>query len=68
MEGFKGEYNNEWVSLNLSVTQQPSKQLKLRYGIQNVFDEHKNTKQSTDYFDARAEDSRRIYLGMNYEF
>lgn len=68
VEGFKGEYNNEWVSLNLSVTQQPSKQLKLRYGIQNVFDEHKNTKQSTDYFDARAEDSRRIYLGMNYEF
>ncbi|NVK39002.1 MAG: TonB-dependent receptor [Gammaproteobacteria bacterium] len=68
VEGYKGEYNNEWVSLNISVTHKPAKQLKLRYGIQNIFDEHKNTKKSTDYFDARAEDSRRIYLGMNYEF
>jgi outer membrane receptor for ferrienterochelin and colicins len=29
-EGYLGEYNNEWVSVNLSVTQQPSKNLKLR--------------------------------------
>jgi len=67
-EGFIGEHKNHWVSLNLSVTQQPSNKLTLRYGIQNILDEHKNTSVSDDYFDAREESSRRIYLGMGYEF
>jgi outer membrane receptor for ferrienterochelin and colicins len=67
-EGYLGEYNNEWISLNISVTQQPSKHVTLRYGIQNILDEHKNTDVSNDYFDVREEDSRRIYLGMSYEF
>lgn len=67
-EGYLGEHNNEWVSVNVSVTQKPSKQLTLRYGIQNILDEHKNTDVSDDYFDARDESSRRIYLGMSYDF
>lgn len=67
-EGYLGEHKNDWVSLNVSVTQQPSQSLTLRYGIQNILDEHKNTSVSDDYFDAREEESRRIYLGMSYEF
>lgn len=67
-EGYLREHNNEWLSLNVSVTQQPIKNITLRYGVQNLFDNHKNTDVSEDYFDARDEDSRRIYLGMSYEF
>ncbi|MGB3666911.1 MAG: TonB-dependent receptor [Bermanella sp.] len=67
-EGYLAQHNNDWVSLNVSVTQQPTKSLTLRYGIQNILDEHKNTSVADDYFDAREEDSRRIYLGMSYDF
>jgi len=67
-EGYQGGHNNAWWSLNLSITQQPSKNIKTRFGIQNLLDEHRNTSVSEDYFDAREEDSRRIYMGMNYSF
>ena len=62
---FDAEHNNEWVSFNLSVTQQPMADLTLRYGIQNLFDEHENV--DVQDFDAREKDSRRIYLGVSYK-
>jgi len=66
-EGFLGEHDNAWWSLNLSFTQQPTKKLKTRFGIQNLLDEHENTSVSEEYFDAREADSRRIYLGLSYQ-
>ena len=66
-EGFSGEHNNEWISLNLAVTHKPSKDFTLRYGIQNILDEHKNMDVSEELFDSRDEDSRRIYFGITYE-
>ncbi len=66
-EGYLGEHNNAWVSLNLSLTQQPTKNLTTRFGIQNILDEHRNTSVYETQFDARPEDSRRIYLGLTYQ-
>lgn len=65
---YLGEQNNEWISLNVSVTQKPTRQLTLRYGVQNILDEHKDTRTSEEYFDSRNEDSRRVYVGLSYEF
>lgn len=67
-EGYLGEHKNDWVSLNLAVSQKPTANMTLRYGIQNILDEHENVEISDDYFDIREEDSRRIYLGVSYAF
>lgn len=67
-DSYIGTNNNAWLSLNVSVTQQPTRNLKLSYGIENILDEHKDTQVSDDLFDAREEDSRRVYMGMTYQF
>ena len=61
--------NNHWLNANVSINQSISNQLSWSFGINNIFNEHKDADaKSLNAFDSRPISSRNINLGMKYQF
>lgn len=60
--------NESWTTTNLSVRQSLNNELAWRFAIENIFDEHRDTSLEDHVYDDRPRDSRKVSLGLTYEF
>lgn len=65
---YDGIENNDWTTLNLSVRQYLSNALSWRGAVENMFDVHRDTGLPEEIYDSRPQDSRKVSLGLTYEF
>lgn len=67
-ESFSDVENDNWTTVNLSVRQSLSNSLSWRGAVENMFDVHRDTDLPDDSYDSRPTDSRKVSLGLTYEF
>ena len=60
--------NDSWTTVNFSVRQSISNSLSWRGAVENMFDVHYDTDIPDDSYDSRPRDSRKVSLGITYEF
>ncbi|MDP5029637.1 TonB-dependent siderophore receptor [Paraglaciecola sp.] len=64
-----GVARDHWTSLNLNISQQFNQNWRWNAGIDNVFDNHQNSNAiAAGLLDVRPLSSRRIFVGMSYQF
>ncbi|WP_343847170.1 TonB-dependent receptor [Bowmanella denitrificans] len=68
-QDYQGILKDDWLSLNLSLSQHLSQSLSWRLAVDNLLDEHRDASaDAAGLFDVRPISSRRLTLGVNYQF
>ena len=72
-EAYQSSYsqvlNNHWFNANININQSINEQLSWNFGLNNIFNEHKDVDtNSLNAFDSRPVSSRNLTLGMRYQF
>ena len=61
--------NNQWLNATIDINQNINENLSWNFGINNIFNEHKDQNANAlNAFDSRPISSRNITLGMKYQF
>ena len=68
-DDYLSEDVNDYLLVNMAINQQITHSLSWRLGVDNIFDQHKDSNATAKRaFDVRPISSRKIYAGISYQF